>query len=76
MVPRRRSGLPGRPVGLCTLLPWRWLLVLLITFRFSGVYPYRRGRSLIEEMYGIGTAATAGMAVLIMVSLIFQPAAL
>jgi exopolysaccharide biosynthesis polyprenyl glycosylphosphotransferase len=49
------------------------LIILPISFRFSGVYPYRRGRSLIEETYTIATATTAGVMVLIIASLIFRP---
>jgi exopolysaccharide biosynthesis polyprenyl glycosylphosphotransferase len=46
---------------------------LPIAFRFSGVYPYRRGRSLVEETYNIATAATAGVVVLITLGLVFSP---
>ncbi|MCC6166062.1 MAG: sugar transferase [Caldilineaceae bacterium] len=49
------------------------LIILPISFRFSGVYPYRRGRSLIEETYTIATATTAGVMVLIIASLFFRP---
>jgi exopolysaccharide biosynthesis polyprenyl glycosylphosphotransferase len=49
------------------------LVVLPMAFRFSGAYPYRRGRSLIEEVYAIATAATAGVVVLITISLFFRP---
>ncbi len=49
------------------------LTVLLpLAFRFSRVYPYRRGRSLIEEIYHIGTATTLGMMVLIVTTLVFR----
>lgn len=49
------------------------VIVLPLAFRLSGVYPYRRGRSLIEETYAIATAATAGLVALIAVSLFFSP---
>ncbi len=49
------------------------LIILPISFRFSGVYPYRRGRSLIEETYTIATATTAGVMILIIASLFFRP---
>ncbi len=49
------------------------LIILPISFRFSGVYPYRRGRSLLEETYTIATATTAGVMVLIIASLFFRP---
>lgn len=46
--------------------------MVLLAFRFSGVYPYRAGRSLVEEMYAIGTATTLGVVVLIAISLTFR----
>ncbi len=49
------------------------VLVLLLTFRLSGVYPYRPGRSVVEEAYHIATASTMGVVVLIVVSLAFNP---
>jgi exopolysaccharide biosynthesis polyprenyl glycosylphosphotransferase len=49
------------------------LIILPISFRFSGVYPYRRGRSLLEETYTIATATTAGVVVLIIAGLVFRP---
>jgi exopolysaccharide biosynthesis polyprenyl glycosylphosphotransferase len=49
------------------------LIILPISFRFSGVYPYRRGRALIEETYSIATATTAGVMFLIIASLFFRP---
>lgn len=49
------------------------ILILPISFYFSGVYPYRPGRSLVEELYAIGTATTAGILVLITVALFFRP---
>lgn len=45
------------------------VLLVLLAFRFSGIYPYRSGRSPIEETYAIGTATTLGVVVLIVVSL-------
>ncbi len=49
------------------------LAILPLALRFSGVYPYRRGRSLIEEIYSIGTATTASVMILITASLLFRP---
>ena len=49
------------------------VVVLPISFRFSGVYPYRRGRSVIEETYAIATAVTVGVVVLITAGLVFSP---
>lgn len=49
------------------------VVVLPLSFRFSGVYPYRRGRSLVEETYAIATAVTVGVVVLITVGLFFSP---
>jgi exopolysaccharide biosynthesis polyprenyl glycosylphosphotransferase len=49
------------------------LLILPLAFRLSGVYPYRPGRSVIEETYKIGTATTAGVMILIIASLFFSP---
>lgn len=62
---------PASQVTLWDYLPFALALVLLVlaAFRFSGVYPYRYGRSLVEETYVIGTATTLGMVVLIVVSL-------
>ncbi|MFN8444297.1 MAG: sugar transferase [Caldilineaceae bacterium] len=49
------------------------VVVLMISFRISGVYPYKPGRSVAEETYTIATATTTGVMVLIVVSLIFGP---
>jgi exopolysaccharide biosynthesis polyprenyl glycosylphosphotransferase len=49
------------------------LLILPFSFRFSGVYPYRRGRSLIEETYTIATATAMGVMVMIIAILVFRP---
>lgn len=49
------------------------LIIVPIALRFSGVYPYRRGRSLVEETYLIATATTAGVMILIIASLFFRP---
>ena len=48
-------------------------VMLPVSFHFSGVYPYRRGRSLVEETYAIATAVTVGVVVLITVGLFFSP---
>ncbi len=49
------------------------LTILPLSFRFSGVYPYRRGRAWGEETYLIATATTAGVMILIIASLFFRP---
>ncbi|MBK8046414.1 MAG: sugar transferase [Anaerolineales bacterium] len=55
------------PLGLSTVL------VTLIAFRFSRVYPYQPGRNWLEEAWRIATASTAGMMFIIVVSLAFRP---
>ena len=53
-----------------------WLLglstvaVLLVAFRFSHVYPYQPGRAWLTETWRIATASTAGVMIIIVVSLI------
>lgn len=47
--------------------------VLLIAFRFSHVYPYQPGRAWLTETWRIATASTAGVMIIIVVSLIFRP---
>ena len=49
------------------------VLILLLAFRFSRVYPYRPGRSWLEEIWRIATAATAGVIIVIVASLAFRP---
>ncbi len=49
------------------------VVVLLIAFRFSGVYPYRPGRSWVEETWRVATASTAGVMIIIVANLIFRP---
>ena len=49
------------------------VVVLLVAFRFSRVYPYRPGRSWLEETWRIATASTAGVIILIVASLILRP---
>jgi exopolysaccharide biosynthesis polyprenyl glycosylphosphotransferase len=49
------------------------IIILPISFRFSGVYPYRRGRSLIEETYAIATATGVGVMAMIVIVLFFRP---
>jgi len=54
----------------------RFLLALLIILPFayylSDVYPYRRGRSWVEQVYAIATATAVGVMVVIIVSLFFH----
>ncbi|MBW7881583.1 MAG: sugar transferase [Caldilineaceae bacterium] len=49
------------------------VVVLLIAFRFSYVYPYKPGRSWVEETWRIATASTFGVIILIVVNLVFRP---
>lgn len=49
------------------------VVVHLIAFRFSQVYPYRPGRSWLEETWRIATASTASVMIIIVVSLAFRP---
>ena len=49
------------------------IVVLLMAFRFSRVYPYQPGRSWTEETWRIATASTAGVMILIALSLAFRP---
>lgn len=66
---------PAFQLGLMSYLPLVLLLVvlLLVAFRFSRVYPYQPGRSWVEETWRIATASTAGVILLIVVNLIFRP---
>ena len=70
-----RSVDPAYQVDIWTYAPFALALVIIlpISFRFSGVYPYRRGRSVVEETYHIATAVTVGVVVLITVGLFFSP---
>lgn len=66
------------PVNFQTLTAYIPLAILLVislmtSFRISGVYPYKPGRSVAEETYTIATATTMGVMVLIVVSLIYSP---
>jgi exopolysaccharide biosynthesis polyprenyl glycosylphosphotransferase len=65
---------PAFQLSLRQYSPFAVALVVLVlfAFRFSGIYPYRPGRSPLEETYAIGTATTLGMVVLIVVSLAFR----
>lgn len=66
---------PVSQIGFTAYIPFAiaLLFILPISFRFSGVYPYRRGRSLIEETYAIATATAVGVMVMIIATLIFRP---
>jgi exopolysaccharide biosynthesis polyprenyl glycosylphosphotransferase len=65
---------PAFQLSLQEYAPFALALVLLVllAFRFSGVYPYRPGRSPVEETYAIGTATTLAVVVLIVISLAFR----
>lgn len=66
---------PVSQVGFEAYIPFAvaLLFILPISFRFSGVYPYRRGRSFIEETYAIATATAMGVMVMIIAILLFRP---
>lgn len=66
---------PAYQVSLWTYAPFAVALVVvaLIAFRLSGVYPYVSGRSVVEETYKIATGTTVGVVVLIVTSLAFNP---
>ncbi len=49
------------------------VLVLFVSFHFSGVYRHRNGRAWLEELYAIASATTIGIVALILLSLIFRP---
>ncbi len=70
-----RSVDPAYQVPIQTYAPFALALVIVlpISFRFSGVYPYHKGRSVVEETYKIATAVTVGVVVLITVGLFFSP---
>jgi exopolysaccharide biosynthesis polyprenyl glycosylphosphotransferase len=65
---------PAFQLSLWDYLPFATTLVVFVlaAFRFSGVYPYRYGRSVVEEVYAIGTATTLAVVVLIVISLAFR----
>jgi exopolysaccharide biosynthesis polyprenyl glycosylphosphotransferase len=54
-------------------LAFSTVVVVLIAFRFSHVYPYQPGRAWLTETWRIATASTAGMMFIIVVSLAFRP---
>ncbi len=66
---------PVSQVEFSAYIPFAFALLLFlpISFRFSGVYPYRRGRSLLEETYTIATATAVGVMVMIIAILFFRP---
>ncbi|MCB0063942.1 MAG: sugar transferase [Caldilineaceae bacterium] len=66
---------PANRVGITAYIPFAALLVLiaLFSYRFSGIYPYQPGRSLIEETYTIGTATTLAVVILSGINLIYEP---
>jgi exopolysaccharide biosynthesis polyprenyl glycosylphosphotransferase len=66
---------PVSRVGFAAYIPFAFamMVILPISFRFSGVYPYRRGRSLIEETYTIATATAVGVMAMIITILFFRP---
>jgi exopolysaccharide biosynthesis polyprenyl glycosylphosphotransferase len=70
-----RSVDPAFQVTIWAYAPFALALVaaLLISFRLSGVYPYKPGRNVVEEGYVIATATTMGVVVLIVISLAFNP---
>lgn len=66
---------PANQVGIQAYLTFACLLVVvcLLSFRFSHVYPYKVGRSVIEETYMIGTATTLAVVILSGINLVYQP---
>ena len=66
---------PANQVGIQAYLGFAILLVIvcLLSFRFSRVYPYKMGRSVVEETYMIGTATTLAVVVLSGINLIYEP---
>jgi len=66
---------PANQVGIQAYLTFASLLVVvcLLSFHFSHVYPYKVGRSVVEETYLIGTATTLAVVVLSGVNLVYQP---
>lgn len=66
---------PANQVGIQAYLTFATLLVVvcLLSFRFSHVYPYKIGRSVVEETYMIGTATTLAVVVLSGINLVYQP---
>ncbi|MBX3011066.1 MAG: sugar transferase [Caldilineaceae bacterium] len=66
---------PANQVGIQAYWIFASLLVVvcLLSFRFSHVYPYKVGRSVIEETYVIGTATTLAVVILSGINLVYQP---
>lgn len=66
---------PANQVGIQAYLAFAIFLVAvcLFSFRFSHVYPYKMGRSVVEETYLIGTATTLAVVVLSGINLVYQP---
>jgi exopolysaccharide biosynthesis polyprenyl glycosylphosphotransferase len=54
-------------------LAFSTVVVVLVAFRFSRVYPYQPGRAWLTETWRIATASTAGMMFIIVASLAFRP---
>ncbi len=65
---------PVNSQGLAAYSPFAVLLlvVLLMSFRFSGIYPYKPGRSVLEETYMIGSTTTSGVMILMAASLLYS----
>ncbi len=66
---------PANRVGILAYGPFAALLVIvsLLSYRFSAIYPYKPGRSLVEETYTIGTATTLAVVILSGINLIYEP---
>jgi len=66
---------PAYQVPIWVYFPFALLLVVVlqITFSLSGVYPYRPGRSVIEDGYKAAAASTIGVVALMVVSMAFNP---
>lgn len=66
---------PAYQVPIWVYTPFAVLLVVVlqVTFRLSGVYPYKPGRSVIEDGYKAATASTIGVVALMVLSMAFNP---
>lgn len=66
---------PANQVGIAVYLPFAALLVVvsLLSYRFSAIYPYKLGRSVVEETYTIGTATTLAVVILSGINLVYEP---
>ncbi len=66
---------PAFQTDLATYLPsgLALLVLLQLSFHFSGVYRHRRDRSWLEEVHAIAGATALGVVILIVINLAFRP---